>query len=42
MIGRISLYGLDNFWLTDWDGNHSKYSRINENILTSEWHKKYH
>lgn len=41
MIGRISLYGLDNFWLTDWDGNRSKYSRINENILTSEWHKKY-
>lgn len=41
MIGTISLHGLDNYWLTDWEGNSSKYSQINKNILTADWHKKY-
>jgi hypothetical protein len=41
MIGTISLHGLENYWLSDWEGNYSKYSQINKNILTDEWHKKY-
>lgn len=41
MIGTISLFGLENYWLSDWEGNHSTTVQIKRNIVTSEWHKKY-
>lgn len=41
MIGTISLYGLENFWLKDWEGNYSSLIKIDNNVLTKEWHKEY-
>lgn len=41
MLGSLSLYAIDKFWLTDWDGNRTEYLKIGENYLTDDWRKEY-
>lgn len=41
MLGSLSLYAIDKFWLTDWDGNKTEYLKIGENYLTDDWRKEY-
>jgi len=41
MLGSISLFAIDKFWLSDWEGNRTEYLRIGDNYLTEEWRNEY-
>ena len=41
MLGSISLFAMDKFWLSDWEGNRTEYLRIGDNYLTEEWRNEY-
>ena len=41
MLGSLSLFSLDKFWLSDWEGNRSTYLKIGKNFLTDEWRRDY-